>query len=285
MRPGEHAKLQVRSRLKARAELVRGKPALAESYHEAPLKIAKTFPLHDEAGPQLAVVHMDVSPGLMDGDRYAYDWRIGEGVRLYATNQAYTRVHPCPYDAAKVEQRFVLERDAVLEWLPEPVMLYRDAHYECVTEVDLSPGSICVIGEALAPGRISRGERFAFRCSDTKLAVRHNGELIHYQRQRLLPDKMSLAAPGSFGSYTHLASLYVFSDKIGPELADRLAGVMEESCPEGVVWSVARTAKLGVVAMLAGNRGWQLQRLLTLAWDETRRQLLSAPPLRLIGHA
>ncbi|RUS48623.1 urease accessory protein UreD [Cohnella sp. AR92] len=284
---GETSLLKVRAELAAAVSLVAGKPELTSRYHTAPLKIAKTFALRDEAGPQLAVVQMDVSPGLLDGDRYFYDWTVGAGARLYATNQAYTRVHPCPDSDARAEQRFRLGRGAVLEWLPEPVMLFRGAKYRCDTQVELEPESVCMLADLFCPGRIARGEVFGFDRCETSLSVRYQGELIHHQRQRWLPGQMDLKAPGCFGTKTHLGSLSIFSDRLdGPAIAAMTAqleesGLLADDRGE-VKLALARTARHGLVAMLVGNRTWQVQRAMQEVWDAARLVLFGASPVRLL---
>ncbi|MFD0674121.1 urease accessory protein UreD [Cohnella sp. GCM10027633] len=270
--------------LRAVAGFVNGDPALVSRYHTSPLKIAKSFLLDAGGTKQLAVVQMDVSPGLLEGDNYRFDWRLEDGVRLYATNQAYTRVHPCGDGHSRLEQRFSLARGSVFEWMPEPVMLFRDARLFADTEVDLQDGAICMLSDIFSPGRLSRGESFAFAAYDNRLTVRHDGELVHYQRNRWEPERLPLKTAGCFGDATHLGSFSVFSDRVNAETAAKLREWLE-SMPEqaeGVVWGVSHTARYGIVVQAAGGAAWRLERLIRAAWDGARRLLLDEPPLRLL---
>lgn len=275
------------SELRAVIGLVNGRPELVSRYHTSPLKIAKTFPLNNEGWRQLAVVQMDGSPGLLEGDRYLFDWQLQEGVRLYATNQAYTRVHPCESGDSRLHQRFDLRSGAVLEWIPEPVMLFRDARFVSETEIDLAEGSICMIGDIFCPGRLSRGEAFAFRSYDAKVTVRYKGELMHYQRQKWEPSILPVNNVGCFGGYTHIGAFSVFSDLVTADLVANIRKALENEgvVPEGIHWGIARTAKHGLVVQAAGHAAWRLQRLLLAAWDCVRQQLLNQPPLRLLKEA
>ncbi len=292
MRPPSNAALAVatespvrRAELRAVVGKVGDRPELVSRYHSSPLKIAKTFHENANGAKQLAVVQMDVSPGLLEGDDYIFDWRLSEGTWLYATNQAYTRVHPCEGGGrARLTQRLALERDAVLEWMPEPVMLYRDARFRCDTEIDLAEGSICMMSEIVSPGRISRGESFAYAAYDNRLTVRHNGELAHYQRQRWEPGELPLRSAGCFGEYTHIGSFSVFSDRVGAAAAADLRGWLSAlpEFEENVRWGVSHTARHGVVVQAAGTAAWRLERLFRAAWEGARKQLLGADPLRLL---
>ena len=267
--------------LRAEVGLLNGSSELVSRFHTSPLKIAKAFKL----GSQLAVVQMDGSPGMLAGDRYTFDWRLEENARLYATNQAFTRIHPSGDGDQRLVQRFELGRGAVFEWMPEPLMLFRGARLIAETELSLAPGSICMMSEVVSPGRISRGESFAYALYDSRLSVRLDGELIHYQRQRWEPDRLPIESSGCFGDATHIGTFYVFSDRADAEKAARLRDWLSgEAAVDslGVIWGVAHTAMHGIVVQAAGGAAWRLERLLRTAWDGAREILLGEPPLLLL---
>ncbi|RED65635.1 urease accessory protein UreD [Cohnella lupini] len=286
----ENSVIERLSELRAVVGIMNGKPELISRYHTSPLKIAKTFPLIGNDGwKQLAVVQMDGSPGLLEGDRYTFDWQLQKNAKLYATNQAYTRVHPCESESgnSRLRHRFSLAAGAVLEWMPEPVTLFREARFVTETEIDLAEGSVCMVGDIFCPGRLSRGEAFAFHSYDAKVIVRYKGELVHYQRQKWEPAILPIENAGCFGGFTHVGAFSVFSDRVTAEVAVKMREALEsaEGIPEGVSWGVARTARHGIVVQAAGHAAWKLQRLLLSAWDSARQQLLNQPPLRLLKEA
>lgn len=276
------------SELRATVGRVNGRSELISRYHTSPLKIAKTFPMNLAGNPQLAVVQMDGSPGLLEGDRYVFDWRLEENTRLYVTNQAYTRVHPCGDGGySKLQQKFVLEKGAILEWIPEPLMLFRGARFVTETEISLDERSICMVSDIFCPGRLSRGEAFDFQSYDAKVTVKHKDELIHYQRQKWEPAMLPITDAGCFGSFTHIGTFSVFSDRVTSDVIVKIRESLEAltGLPEGLTWGVARTARYGLVVQGAGSAAWKLQRLLLEAWDSVRHHLLEEPPIRLLKEA
>ena len=97
---------------------------MINKYHTAPLKIAKTFQKQE----QLNVIVMDVSPGILEGDRYTLEWKSEAHAHVMITNQSYMKAHPCPLGIlSEVKQSFSLEEGAVVEHMPEPMMLYEQA--------------------------------------------------------------------------------------------------------------------------------------------------------------
>ncbi|QYR24249.1 urease accessory protein UreD [Paenibacillus sp. sptzw28] len=257
-----------------------GKTQLESKYHTAPIKIAKTFPLEGAVG----VMVMDVSPGLLAGDRYELEWKAGKDAHIYVTNQSFTKVHPCP-DAgsgSSISQVYRLEAGAVVESMPEPVMLYRGASLTCETEVSLSAGSVWMQAEVLCPGRTLRGERFAYREYRNRLRVTYEDELIFAQNQLIEPGQQRLTTPGCFGGMTHTSVLYAFSDKLAmPHIEAVRAALAGLPARDGhqVIAGVSATYKYGLAVMAAGTAAWPLQEAMSAAWQAVRASLLGKEPL------
>lgn len=271
-----------RSELRTVFRSAGGRTEIGDKYHTAPVKIAKAFPVKQ----QLAVIVMDVSPGMLEGDRYEMEWKACERSHVMITNQSFMKVHPSRAGcSSELRQRFLLERGAVVEHMPEPVMLYRDASFLSQTTVELAPGAIWMQADVLCPGRGLRGEKFHYRAYDNRLTVYAGDELIFHQRQWIQPERQALGAPGSWEEMTHWAYFFVFSDRVDPSLTARLQAVIESySAPEAhrVVAAASSTYKFGAAVSACSTAAWPLQELMRLLWDGARDHLLGLPPLRLL---
>ncbi|NBD26020.1 urease accessory protein UreD [Paenibacillus sp. T1] len=256
---------------------------IVSKYHTAPIKIAKAFPLEG----QLGVIVMDVSPGLLDGDRYDFQWNVEDGAHVYVTNQSFTKVHPshAASSGSSMSQRFELGQGAVVESMPEPVMLYRDAAFASESEVRLSRGALWMGADVFCPGRTPRGERFAYREFRNKLNVYYGNELIYAQHQRIEPSRQELFAPGCMAELTHTGVFYAFSDRIGMPEADvvrEALNVLPKHEGQPLIWGVSLTYKYGFAVMAAGNAAWVLQEALEAAWSSLRLHLLHLQPLNFL---
>ncbi|UJF32301.1 urease accessory protein UreD [Paenibacillus hexagrammi] len=264
-----------------------GRTQLVGKYQTSPLKIAKTFRYENETllpdkntEDQLGVYVMDCSPGLMAGDHYELNWRIGPGAKVFLTNQSFTKIHPAKDGVGSTQKQVImLDQDALLEYIPEPVMLYKDACYAGETEVYASAGSTLVWTDVLCPGRAQRGEIFQYESYANRLKVSYEGELIFYQNQQVLPSEMKLDAPGSWGPDTHMGSLFVCSDRIGLRQLERLNEQLSALNVREVRYGASLTYKHGLMLTVLGRNAWQLQDLLTKAWVILRSSLLSLAPL------
>ncbi|MDQ6418550.1 urease accessory protein UreD [Paenibacillus sp. LHD-117] len=280
--PEPRAEVGQRSVLRAAFVLSGGKTEIRDKYHTAPVKIAKAFQIRR----QLAAIVMDVSPGMLEGDRYEMEWTAGEGTHVMITNQSFMKVHPCgDGGSASLSQTFRLGAGAIVEHMPEPVMLYKDAAFRSETTVRLRPGSVWMQADVLCPGRGLRGERFRYREYDNRLSVYAEDELIFAQRQRISPEYHRLHAVGSWEGMTHWAYFFVFSDRVDPALIERLQEVIEaHAAPEGhpVAAAASTTYKHGAAVSACSTAAWPLQALMRELWDAARDQLLGLPPLRLL---
>lgn len=253
---------------------------LTSKYHTAPIKIAKSFPL----GGPVGVIVMDVSPGLLAGDRYELHWKAGQGAHAYITNQSFTKVHPSHevHGGAELVQCFQLEAGAIVESMPEPTMLYRDAVFKMKSEVRLAEGSVWMGAEVLCPGRALRGELFAYRSCRTEFHVYDKDELIYAQHQLIEPMSQRLSARGCFGEMTHTGVFYVFSDRLNAAHAEAIRTALSELPrfeEHPIEWGVSMTHKHGIAVMAASTAAWPLQETLAIAWGTVRERLLGLPPI------
>lgn len=267
-----------------------GVTRLGDRFHAYPLKIAKAFPFDDG---QLGVYVMDASPGIMSGDRYELDWHFGDNAKVYITNQSYTKVHPRVRSddgsfvdhSSEQRQKLTLEPGSIVEYMPEPLMLYKDAYFYSETEVHMEQGSTLILSEIVCPGRTQRGELFQYGLYRSKLTVTYGSELIFCSKQQVEPQSpiQKLHAIGAWGPFTHYGALYVFSEGIDGAFADAVRdylnqwqGADDESVARlsdmKLFYGVSRTYKHGLIVSVMGYKVYEIQQLLEACWKFVRRK-------------
>lgn len=248
-------------------------------YCKSPIKIAKTFP----EGKSLCVMMMDASPGMLSGDRYELQWTAGAGAHLCLTNQGFTKVHPCtPELGASTENRYRLAAGACIETMMKPIMLYKDASYTNRTVVELERDAVWMQGEVLSPGRVLRGESFAYEQLDNRISVYYEGELIHHQKQLVRPGRQRVAAKGAWDTYSHLGSFLVCSDRVDTVLLESVRAVLDRlPFPNDQLYAgAAMTYRHGLTVTAAGSSSWIVQHMIKEVWNDVRQTLLRLQPSR-----
>lgn len=182
----------IRGHLDLRSDLrADGVPYLSRQSFRAPVHLSKG---HVESGNLLVHV-INPTAGFFDGDRLDLDVTVGAASRLIMSTPGASRVHQARGQSPAVcEQRMKVEPGAFLEWIPEPFIPQAGARYIQRTRIDLEVDSGLLFFEWITPGRVARGEVFAYESLRWELDLRVAGRLVARERYELKPGDHSLAA-------------------------------------------------------------------------------------------
>jgi urease accessory protein len=202
------------SRVEAALELdfkfdhVAGHTVLASSRQQVPLKVVRAFALED--GSALAHLH-NVSGGLLGGDRLELRTRVGAGASAQLTTTGATRIYRTREQApdAVQENHIRVEENALLEYVPDPIIPFAGARFRQQTTIHLSQGAGLFWWEILAPGREARGELFAYDRLQLSIDVSTPNRLIASERVCLEPQTTELSSLARLGDYRYWASFYI----------------------------------------------------------------------------
>lgn len=183
-----------------------GMPYLSRQSFRAPIHLSKS---HVESGALL--VHL-VNPtaGFFDGDRLDLDVTAGTGSRMILSTPGASRVYRARGEApARCHQHLRVERDAFLEWIPEPFIPQAGARYHQRTVIEVEESAGLFFFEWIAPGRVARGEVFAYDLLRWELDLKVAGQLVARERFELRPGDHSLAALREKFPAAHCVTVYV----------------------------------------------------------------------------
>ncbi len=182
---------------------------IPEQSFRAPIHLSKA---HQNAG---CVVQTIVNPtaGFFDGDLLETDIHVGRGAKLVLSTPSASRVYPTRSGkAAHNFQKFTLGEDATLEWIPEPFIPHAGASYLQKTDIHLHPSSSLLFFDWIAPGRVARGEIFAYRNLRWELDLHVADTLTARERYDLDPENHSLEALKAKFPAAHYLSVYASGD-------------------------------------------------------------------------
>lgn len=176
---------------------------------QPPLQISRAR-YDDPADPArlcLTLVHLG---GVLAGDRYELAVELGPGARATVVAAAATQIYTMPAGEACQRTAIRCAPGAALRWLPGPQILFAGARYSQATQVTLAPGACVVLAEVLVPGRLARGERWAFARYESLLeVVDQGGALLAAERVVLEPARRSPAAAGVMGDAAVVGTLWL----------------------------------------------------------------------------
>jgi urease accessory protein len=249
---------------------------LQDCYFQVPLQVLRPLYL-DDVGT--AYIYL-VSPcgGVVGGDAYTVTVVVEAGARACLTTPSATKLYAAPGAPARQRLDLTLQAGAVLEYLPEQIIPFAQAAFHQHTRVRLGAGACLVWMEIVAPGRLARGETFAYRDYDASVCIENAyGRVLVRERTRLRPGWQRLDGAGLFEGYYYLGTFYVLVEGtvLPTALVERLHAMLTDRAR--LMGSATLLEHGGIAVRVLGENHTAVSAALYEVWDVVRRELLGYP--------
>jgi urease accessory protein len=172
---------------------------------------------------------------------------------------------------------------AILEWVPEPTIPFAGSRFSQAIDVRLAPGSTVLLWDAMASGRIARGERWQFASLENEIRITTAAGAAVLERYQLDPgegsDRTGLMGP--MEEWDYVGSLHVVGDAVGAEvwqvLEASLAVILDAQAGH-VLGGVSAPVVPGLVVKLVARSAPALNLALDALWAAVRSRLWDLPP-------
>ncbi|MGB3534658.1 MAG: urease accessory protein UreD [Microcoleaceae cyanobacterium] len=258
----------------------------AHQYTTHPLRLSTVFRL-DGANTNRAYLYtMNTSPGLLAKDELKISLQLEDHTNLYLTDQAATKVHKMPieHSQATVDYQIELRREANLELVPEPVILYSDAALTQNISIKLDRTAKLFLSEIVLPGRLARGESYQFRYYFNRLKLSDlTGKLLftdamHLQgKSNLFKDHKLFAPLPIMGN-----AIAVYPDLNLELLSKELEVIQVTNFPNIMISTSILPSDCGLLIRAFANKTIQLKEYFKLALEHIRN-LVNQPALPYIA--
>ena len=158
-------------------------------YTSYPLRLSPVFRLEGVDSERAYLYLINTSPGLLSGDELSISLQLAANSQLYLTDQAATKVHPMPEITSKasVNSQIIVNANASLELVPEPIILYSESALEQNTIIKLDSTARLFLSEIILPGRLAKQEYYDFDYYFNRLQVTDlKGKLLFTDAMRLM---------------------------------------------------------------------------------------------------
>ena len=186
------ARSQTRSAVAGTAHLrfVRsGSQTIVErSFASSPVKLFSTR----TSGQSCRVYSATLGGGLVGGDAVRMTLELAKGARALLLTQASTKVYRSLRPASQFISA-VIEDDAVLAMVPDPIVCFARADFSQEQRYELTNNANLVAVDWMTSGRHASGERWVFTRYSSRLDVRRGGRRILYDGLLLEEETVSIA--------------------------------------------------------------------------------------------
>ena len=207
-----------------------GKTHVARSHVGYPFHLGRALELAGDPPGMTSVYLQSCSGGLFEHERIGAHFSAEANAFAHITTGASTVVHNMPNGEAHQSVQLTAGEGALLEYLPEPTILFPDARLKTRIAIELADNAVCIAGDALLlhDPRAGGGH---FDWLDATAEVRDaDGRLLARDRQRIRGADFERPVPGVLGRWRVQGTL-VFAlrgERIDPLLAslrDALSGL------------------------------------------------------------
>ena len=249
---------------------------LQDCYFQVPLQVLRPVYLDDTGA---AYVYL-LSPcgGVVGGDTSTLSFVLEAGAHACVTTPSATKLYATTGAVARQHLRCTLQAGAILEYLPEQTIPFAHAAFQQTLDIHLGSGACLLLADILAPGRLARGEAFAYREYASSLRVYNAQEQVClWERLCLQPQEHPVHGLGLWEGYPYLGSFYALVE--GRPLPEALAEELHELLADQaqLLASATMLACGGLAVRLLGTEHAVVREAMQSVWDVVRRQVLGYP--------
>ncbi|MBI1397693.1 MAG: urease accessory protein UreD [Betaproteobacteria bacterium] len=228
--------------------------------------------------PEFCTVYIQsCSGGIFQGDRLGMSLAAGADACAHVTTAASTIVHSMESDHAEQHVSIRADARAIVEYLPDPLILFPRARLSNVLSIVADPSATVIACDSfLAHDPRGADEPFAALRAETRLETM-TGETIALDRFEVSGEEIGARQVGIHGPYTMQASLWVVHAHAPDEVLAALRSVLPDA---GSVYAGASLLPGGCGAWMRAlsSDSVALRRLVRDAWAAARRVVTGSAP-------
>jgi urease accessory protein len=256
---------------------IAGATRLTHHFQQFPLQVLRPLYL-DPRRSDMAFVYVLSHGGTVQGDRTRIDVTCAPGAAVHVTTQSAAKLYRMERNYATQLVYLTAHAGSVLEYLPDPIIPFRDSRFYVRTELTVSPDATVIMADTLLPGRVAYGEHHDYTAYVSHLEARStDGRLCFADTLDFSARRGSPHSPARLGPHCILGTLYVATRRSPSRaLSDRLQGRVT-AC-EGVLGGASELPNgCGAWVRVLGDTSGEVAAALHAAWDEARLAVIGVP--------
>jgi urease accessory protein len=257
--------------------------AMIDLEHRTPYMAQRAL-YWDEGLPNMACVYIiTTSGGTLQGDRISLEIDVEADAYAHITTQGMTKVQTMDTNYAAQAQTFRLSENAYLEFMPDPIIPFRNSKFITETHIVRHPSATLIYSEILLPGRRYHraDEYFGFDVfSSCVKGFDPSGQEQFCEKYILEPERTNLRQVGIMGAFDVYANVLFLTPKANADAVHDLLGT-GFSVEEGLAWGASKLPNdEGLVFKVLGNEVKQVKDKIRDFWIIARKVVTGAevPP-------
>lgn len=267
-------------RLKLEKDSTTGNTVIKEQYSRVPLLAQRAMYL-EETLPAMAYVYI-VSPsgGILQGDRYQIDIKLGNNTFAHITTQGATRIYRMEKNYASQTININVEEESYFEYIPDQIIPYRKSRFYQEVNLNVHDNATMIYSEVIVPGRVASGEAFEYDLCYIKTVGRNQlGKTRFMDVVKLDPKNKNLRTEGILGKFKVVGTTYIVTKEsyvqdLQSEISERINGLKVKSTISG--GTSILPARQGIIIRILGNSSEDVKKIIFDVIGIARKQIVGA---------
>lgn len=266
-------------RLRFEKDSLSGNTVIREQYSRVPLLAQRAMYL-EESLPAMAYVYI-VSPsgGILQGDRYQIDLKLGNNTFAHVTTQGATRIYKMVKNYASQIINIQVMDGGYFEYIPDQIIPFRNSRFYQEVILNVHDSATMVYSEVIVPGRVASGEAFEYDICYVKTIGRNQvGRTRFIDTVKLEPKNEDLPH-GMLGHFKVIGTLYIVTkESYVKDLQNEITKLIK--CDEGTdkisIGTSILTARQGIIIRILGNSAEDVKKVIFEVLRRARKQIIGA---------
>lgn len=276
---GETGKVGI-LRLKLEKDSATGNTVIKEQYGRVPLFVQRAMYL-EETLPDMAYIYI-VSPsgGILQGDRYQIDIKLGNNTFAHVTTQGATRIYKMEKNYASQTININVEEESYFEYIPDQIIPYRNSRFYQEVNLNVHDNATMIYSEIIVPGRVASGEAFEYDLCYIKTVGRNQlGKTRFMDVVKLDPKNKNLRTEGILGKFKVVGTTYIVTKEsyvqdLQYEISERIKGLEVKNTISG--GTSILPARQGIIIRILGNSAEDVKEIIFDIVRMARKQIVGA---------
>lgn len=267
-------------RLKLERHSATGNTVIKEQYSRVPLLAQRAMYL-EETLPAMAYVYI-ISPsgGILQGDRYQIDIKLGNNTLAHVTTQGATRIYKMEKNYASQTININVQEESYFEYIPDQIIPFRNSRFYQEVNLNVHDNATMIYSEVIVPGRVASGEAFEYDLCYIKTVGRNQlGKTRFMDVVKLDPKNKNLGIKGILGKYKVVGTTYIVTKESYIQDLQNEIDKQIESIEDGGKISVGTSVlpdSKGIIIRILGNSAEDVKKIIFTVLRITRKMIVGA---------
>lgn len=254
-----------------------GKTVISEKRFNGLIKVSPTIHLDSEKISTYFIVGL--GGGYVEGEKYKYSITQKEDTRAIITTQSSTKVYKCENKETTEQETIInLEKNSILEYITDSVILYKNAIYKQVNNIYMDDSSTLIYSDGITSGWSKDGDAFQYSNVQLKTNVYLNNKLVLLDNLLLDPKRNDVTKLGFFEGYKNFGTLLVINKNINAQTIEDLRNEIKNlNLP--IYFGISELEVNGFVLRVLGNLTQNIESAIKLCHNYIRKKFLNSRDL------